>query len=95
MQAKITIRPSDSNGVAIWIRSTSEPQITFWKWYENEIFAFMEAELMGFASSGPLVPGSERHLAHMRRTLHEEIITTPEYLKQYAFHQRSEAVTGS
>jgi hypothetical protein len=87
MQAKITIEPSDSNGVATWIRSKGEPQVTFWKWYENKIFAFIEAEQMGFASSGPIVPSSERYFPNMCRTLHEEITTTPEYLKQYAFHQ--------
>jgi len=83
----ITVKPSigrhESSGFGIWIRST-DPQQVWWKWYETELDAYIEAVRLGLATEQ--ITATQHLSATVRKTLKDEALIDPADLERFAFN---------
>jgi hypothetical protein len=82
----ITVKPSigrhEPGGFGMWIRST-DPQQAWWKWYETELDAYIEAVMLGLATEQ--ITGTQRLSVTVRKTLKDEASIDPADLARFAF----------
>ena len=77
-----TIAPYEG-GFALRITSTDDAARAWWKWYDQEMYAFIEAVQLGLATEE--VIGAERHSVTVRKTLKTQVSINPEQLERFAF----------
>lgn len=83
----VTIAASDNGGYAIWVRSIAVPSQVWWKWYEQEGYAYDEAVTLGMATQQP--QSMERITVTLRTALKSEASVDPDKLTRFGFKLRS------
>jgi hypothetical protein len=78
---KVSIEPSDSNGVALWVRSADT---LLWKWYSSRFDACAEAAQLGLAAR-EVLPSGERFSLVVRYSAKENPVADSDELARFGF----------
>jgi hypothetical protein len=82
--ARVRIEPAGNNGFTLRVYLLQSAKDEWWKWYETELAAYLEADALGFTTAQQY-PQRRKVLLYLRGKLEEEVSVDPDQLIDHGF----------